>query len=102
MTSAKHQTLKSTKSASSQSHELQQAELYFIPTPGIIPQHISRLDAALPRNDLQLNFSFYNMVDDLQLMKSEEQSRMKAQRAKNRSIVRDSVRFHAPQKMKPN
>ncbi|KAL2520793.1 hypothetical protein Fot_24716 [Forsythia ovata] len=100
---AKLQPRRSTKSASSQSHEPQQTEFEFMPTDlGIIPQHISGPDAALTGNDLQPHFSFENMVDDLHLMENEEQSRMKAHRAKNRSIVRDSVRFHAPRKMKPN
>ncbi|KAL2552022.1 molybdate transporter 1-like [Forsythia ovata] len=100
--SAKLQPRRSTKSASSQSHVPQQTEFEFMPTPGIIPQQLSGPDAALTGNDLQPHFSFQNMVDDLQLMENEEQSRMKAHRAKNRSIVRDSVRFHAPRKMKPN
>ncbi|KAL2533642.1 Uncharacterized protein Adt_06993 [Abeliophyllum distichum] len=38
---AKLQPRRSTKSASSQSHEPQQAEFQFMASPGIIPQHIS-------------------------------------------------------------
>ncbi|KAL2488653.1 Uncharacterized protein Fot_41945 [Forsythia ovata] len=90
---AKLQPRRSTKSASSQSHVPQQTEFEFMPTPGIIPQQLSGPDAALTGNDLQPHFSFQNMVDDLQLMENEEQSRMKANRAKNRSIVRDSGSF---------
>ncbi|KAL2500484.1 Histone H4 [Forsythia ovata] len=76
--------------ASSQSHEPisgPAAEFQFMPTPGIIPQHTSGPAAAFPGNDMQPNFSFENMVDDLQFMENEEQARMKAQRAKNRSIL---------------
>ncbi|KAL2501698.1 hypothetical protein Fot_35546 [Forsythia ovata] len=41
------------------------------------------------------------MVDDLQLMENEEQSRMKSQRAKNRSIVRDSFRLTKQSQPRP-
>ncbi|KAL2521224.1 Uncharacterized protein Fot_25147 [Forsythia ovata] len=61
----KLQPRRSRKSASSQSHEPQQAEFQFMLTPGIIPQHISGPDAALPRSDLLPNISFDKMVEDL-------------------------------------
>ncbi|KAL2463862.1 Serine/threonine-protein kinase PBS1 [Forsythia ovata] len=101
----KLQPRRATNLASSQSHEPLSgpaAEFQFMPTPGIIPQHTSGPATAFPGNDIQPNFSFENMVDDLQLMENEEQARMKAQRAKNRSILRDSVHFHAPRKTKPD
>ncbi|KAL2522709.1 CASP-like protein, partial [Forsythia ovata] len=102
---AKLQPRRATNLALSQSHEPLSgpaAEFQFMPTPGIIPQHTSGPAAAFSTNDMQPNFSFENMVDDLQLMENEEQARMKAQRAKNRSILRDSVHFHAPRKTKPD
>ncbi|KAL2521273.1 Uncharacterized protein Fot_25196 [Forsythia ovata] len=77
--------------------EPQQAEFQFMPTPGIISQHISGPHAALPWNHLQPNLSLDSMVDDLQLMENEEQARMKIKRSKNR--IRS---FQAPRKLKPN
>ncbi|KAL2533455.1 Uncharacterized protein Adt_06806 [Abeliophyllum distichum] len=103
--SGKLQPRRATKSASSQTHEPLSgpaAEFQFMPTPSVIPQHMSGPAADIPGNDLQQNLSFENMVDDLQLMQNEEQARMKAQRAKNKSILRDSVRMNALRKRKPD
>ncbi|KAL2487816.1 Uncharacterized protein Fot_41108 [Forsythia ovata] len=99
---SKLQPRRSNQSAGSQSHAHEQAEFQFMPTPCIVPQHNIGPDAALTGNDLQTTLSFDNIVEDLQLIENEEQSRMKTQRAKNRSVLRDSVRFHAPQKRKPD
>ncbi|KAL2550175.1 hypothetical protein Fot_11705 [Forsythia ovata] len=81
--SAKLQPRRSQKSASTDSHEPPQSEFQFMPTPYIIHQSNSGSASDVPGNDLQTkSLSFDNMVDDLQLMEQEEQSRMKAQRDK--------------------
>ncbi|KAL2521774.1 hypothetical protein Fot_25697 [Forsythia ovata] len=93
---AKLHPRRATQSASSQPPDPQQAEFQFMPTPGIISQHISGPHAALPQNHLQANLSLGSMVDDLQLMENEEQAMMKTKRSKNR--IRS---FQALRKMKP-
>ncbi|KAL2559381.1 Uncharacterized protein Fot_04120 [Forsythia ovata] len=93
---SKLQPRRSQKSASSQPNEPLLSEMRFMPTPGIIehrPDAVQGPDVAVHGLDFQPNFSFENMVDDLQLMVHEEQSKMKAQRAKNIRNLRDSVRF---------
>ncbi|KAL2551797.1 hypothetical protein Fot_05428 [Forsythia ovata] len=80
----KLQSRRSQKSAPTDSHEPPQYEFQFMHTLGIIHQNNIEPALDVPTNDLQMkSFYFDNMVDDLQLMGQEEQSRMKAQRAKN-------------------
>ncbi|KAL2508998.1 Uncharacterized protein Fot_32645 [Forsythia ovata] len=95
-----------TKTSQSRPNEPQLSEMRFMPIPGIIehgPDTVAHgPDVAMHGLDLQPNFSFENMVDDLQLMVHEEQSRMKAQRAKNIRNLRDSVRFQPQQNRNPD
>ncbi|KAL2539119.1 Uncharacterized protein Adt_00097 [Abeliophyllum distichum] len=99
---AKLQPRRCQKSGSSQPNEPQVSDMRFMPTPGIIGPAgaVHGPDVAVHGPDLQPNVSFDNMVEDLQLMEREEQSRMKAQRAKNKRNLRDSIRFRTQQNSK--
>ncbi|KAL2548176.1 hypothetical protein Fot_09724 [Forsythia ovata] len=101
---AKLQPRRCQKSASSKPNDPQFSEMRFMPTSSIIGPDVAAHgpDVAVHGPDLQPNVSFDNMVDDLQLMEHEEQSRMKAQRAKNIRNLRDSARFHAQRNRKPD
>ncbi|KAL2511669.1 hypothetical protein Adt_17269 [Abeliophyllum distichum] len=97
---SKLQPRRSNTSAGSQTDAREQAEFQFTPTQCNIPQRDIGPEAALPGNNLRTTVSFDNIVEDLQLIENEEQSRMETRKAKDRSVLRDSICFHAPRKRK--